>query len=168
MLSRSGNVKLFQSCSAHVADEVLYHRPTRECEGQGEGEERLWTPLSRNNKPVVKKKAEEPASPLEPDSQANITMFDALAPSEAGTLVETQIDSQQSLADDWEETQIVKEGTLPSSISEACFSTSLLDKRAERHSRISIDWMFLYCNSIYLLFIKLKTTMLRVGGCYAF
>lgn len=72
---------------------------------------------SKSNKPVVKKKAEEHASPLEPDSQADITMSDALAPSDAGTLVETQIDSQL-LADDWEETQIVEEGTLSSSISE--------------------------------------------------
>jgi hypothetical protein len=123
---------------------------------------------SKSNKPVVKKNAKEHASPFEPDSQADITMSDALAPSDAGTLVETQIDSQQSLADDWEETQIVEEGALSSSMSEVCFSTSPLDKRAERHSRISMDWMVLYCNIIYLLFLKLKTTVLRVGGCYAF
>ena len=77
----------------------------------------------KSNKPAVKKKAEEQASPLEPDSQVDITMSDALAPSDAGTVVETQIDSQQSLADDWEETQIVEEGILSSSISEVCFST---------------------------------------------
>lgn len=114
----------FEKVDAVESENPVRKRPAANVKGKekekkdGPRQATLFSMMpSKSNKPVVKKKAEEHASPLEPDSQADITMSDALAPSDAGTLVETQIDSQL-LADDWEETQIVEEGTLSSSISE--------------------------------------------------